>query len=66
MLVSEAVKAIAVWRFEQTVSDVEVIAFYRARISAYKPPRSVDFIESLPRNASGRSSSFVSYIGVNA
>ena len=37
-------------------SDVteDIIAFARTRIAAFKAPKSVDFIEALPRNASGK------------
>jgi len=31
-----------------------VIAWARERIAAYKAPKSVDFIDVLPRNASGK------------
>ena len=48
----EAVKAIVVRRAE--VSPQELIAFVRERIAGYKVPKSVDFIEALPRNASGK------------
>jgi long-chain acyl-CoA synthetase len=36
------------------VSIGELIDFARARIAGYKVPRSVDFAETLPRNASGK------------
>ena len=32
----------------------EIIAFARTRIAGYKAPRTVDFIEALPRNPSGK------------
>jgi acyl-CoA synthetase (AMP-forming)/AMP-acid ligase II len=32
----------------------ELIAFARDRIAGYKVPKSVDFIEALPRNPSGK------------
>jgi long-chain acyl-CoA synthetase len=41
----------------QTVSsltDAELIAYCRDRIAHYKAPKSVDFVESLPRNPSGK------------
>ena len=31
-----------------------VIAWARSRIAAYKAPKSVDFVEALPRNPSGK------------
>ncbi len=48
----EAVKAIVVKRAE--VAPDELIAFARARIAGYKVPKSVDFIDALPRNPSGK------------
>jgi acyl-CoA synthetase (AMP-forming)/AMP-acid ligase II len=48
----EAVKAIVVRKAE--VTPEELIAFARARIAGYKVPKSVDFIDVLPRNASGK------------
>jgi acyl-CoA synthetase (AMP-forming)/AMP-acid ligase II len=50
----EAVKAIVVMRPGKTASATEVINFTRERIAGYKTPRSVDFIEALPRNPSGK------------
>ncbi|MFP6696122.1 MAG: hypothetical protein VCF08_04325, partial [Alphaproteobacteria bacterium] len=32
----------------------EVMAFARTRIAGYKIPRSVDFVDELPRNPSGK------------
>lgn len=48
----EAVKAIVVKKGE--VTPEELIAFARGRIAAYKVPKSVDFIDVLPRNPSGK------------
>lgn len=48
----EAVKAIVVRKAE--VTPDELIAFARDRIAAYKVPKSVDFIDALPRNPSGK------------
>ena len=48
----EAVKAIIVAR--EPVSPEELIAFARTRIAGFKVPKSVDFIDVLPRNASGK------------
>jgi acyl-CoA synthetase (AMP-forming)/AMP-acid ligase II len=36
------------------VADAAVIAWARERIAGYKAPKSVDFIDILPRNASGK------------
>jgi acyl-CoA synthetase (AMP-forming)/AMP-acid ligase II len=46
------VKAIVVRKGE--VTPEALIAFARARIAGYKVPKSVDFIDVLPRNASGK------------
>jgi acyl-CoA synthetase (AMP-forming)/AMP-acid ligase II len=48
----EAVKAIVVAKGE--VSPAELITFARTRIAGFKVPKSIDFIDVLPRNASGK------------
>ncbi len=48
----EAVKAIVVKKGDLTAA--EVIAFARRHIAGYKVPKSVDFIDVLPRNPSGK------------
>ncbi len=48
----ESVKAIVVATAE-TEPD-EIIEFCRAHLAGYKCPRTVDFVEALPRNASGK------------
>jgi acyl-CoA synthetase (AMP-forming)/AMP-acid ligase II len=50
----EAVKAIVVKKPGAEVTAEELIAFARQRIARYKAPRSVDFVEALPRNPSGK------------
>jgi fatty-acyl-CoA synthase len=50
----ETVKALVVRAPNSDISESDVIAWARQRIAAYKAPRSVDFIEALPRNASGK------------
>ena len=50
----EAVKAIIVRKEGATVDAEELIAFCRERLAGYKQPRSVDFIDELPRNPSGK------------
>jgi acyl-CoA synthetase (AMP-forming)/AMP-acid ligase II len=37
-----------------SLSAEEIIAFARERIAGYKLPKSVDFVEALPRNPSGK------------
>ncbi|HEY2357148.1 MAG TPA: long-chain-fatty-acid--CoA ligase [Phenylobacterium sp.] len=50
----EAVKAIIVAHADGAPDPAAVIAWARERIAGYKAPKSVDFIEVLPRNASGK------------
>lgn len=50
----EAVKALVVKKPGADLTAETVIEFTRERIARYKTPRSVDFVESLPRNASGK------------
>ena len=50
----EAVKAIVVLKPGAEADAAGIIAFARERIAAYKAPRSVDFVEALPRNPSGK------------
>jgi acyl-CoA synthetase (AMP-forming)/AMP-acid ligase II len=50
----EAVKAIVVMKPGKTASAADIVNFTRERIAGYKTPKSVDFIEALPRNPSGK------------
>ena len=50
----EAVKACVVLRAGQNADAEELIAFARARIAGFKLPKSVDFLDELPRNAAGK------------
>jgi acyl-CoA synthetase (AMP-forming)/AMP-acid ligase II len=50
----EAVKAIVVLAEGGELSPDELIAWARARIAAYKAPKSVEFRSDLPRNSSGK------------
>src|SRR5205085_10340569 len=50
----EAVKAIVVPAAGAAPDPEAVIAWARQRIAGFKAPKSVDFIEVLPRNASGK------------
>jgi len=50
----ETVKAIVVLRPGQEASEQELIAFARERLAKYKCPTSVEFAQTLPRNASGK------------
>ena len=50
----ETVKAVVVARPGATVDAQEIIAFCRERLAHYKCPTSVDVVDELPRNASGK------------
>ena len=50
----EGVKALIVAAAGATVDPADVIAWARARIAAYKVPKSIEFIDALPRNPSGK------------
>ena len=50
----ETVKAIVVRREGSTLTDEELMTWARERIAGFKRPRSVDFVDELPRNPSGK------------
>ncbi len=50
----EAVKAVVALKPGAKADPESIIAFARTRIAAFKSPKSVDFIDALPRNASGK------------
>jgi acyl-CoA synthetase (AMP-forming)/AMP-acid ligase II len=50
----EVVKALVVLRPGRAVTPDELIEFCRGRLAGFKRPRSVDFVEALPRNPSGK------------
>lgn len=50
----EAVKAIVVLKPGHAPNADSIIAWARERVAAYKAPKSVDFIEVIPRNPSGK------------
>lgn len=50
----ESVKAIVVLRGEASAGADDLIAHCKSLLASFKCPRSVDFIEGLPRNASGK------------
>ncbi|MBT4520351.1 MAG: fatty acid--CoA ligase [Halieaceae bacterium] len=50
----EAVKALVVLAPGRDCTPEEIIAYARAHIATYKAPKSVDFIDELPRNQSGK------------
>jgi long-chain acyl-CoA synthetase len=50
----EAIKALVVLRPGSATSAAELIAFARERLAGYKLPRTIDFVDDLPRTASGK------------
>jgi acyl-CoA synthetase (AMP-forming)/AMP-acid ligase II len=50
----EAVKAVVVRKAGAEVTEGELINWARERIAGYKLPKSVDFIDALPRNPTGK------------
>jgi acyl-CoA synthetase (AMP-forming)/AMP-acid ligase II len=50
----ETVKAIVVRRPGSPLTEEELLSWSRGRIAGFKRPRSVDFVEELPRNPTGK------------
>lgn len=50
----ESPKAIVVLRPGMSADSAEIIEFARTRVARYKCPTSIDFVDALPRNASGK------------
>ncbi|MDP2968320.1 MAG: hypothetical protein Q8P64_03815, partial [Deltaproteobacteria bacterium] len=50
----ESVKAVIVLKKGETMSEEEVIEYCKSHLASYKKPKSVEFVESLPRNPSGK------------
>jgi acyl-CoA synthetase (AMP-forming)/AMP-acid ligase II len=50
----ESVKAVVVLRQDRSASAEELIEHVRANLAHYKAPSSVDFVDALPRNPSGK------------
>jgi acyl-CoA synthetase (AMP-forming)/AMP-acid ligase II len=50
----EAVKAVVVLKPGHRAEPDEIIAFARAILAGYKLPKSIDFVDSVPRNALGK------------
>jgi acyl-CoA synthetase (AMP-forming)/AMP-acid ligase II len=50
----EAVKACVVLKPGAQATQGEIIEYLRARIAHYKCPRSIDFLEAIPRNPTGK------------
>jgi fatty-acyl-CoA synthase len=50
----ETVKAVVVRKQGSSVTEEEIISWARTQMAAYKVPRSVDFVEALPKSGSGK------------
>jgi acyl-CoA synthetase (AMP-forming)/AMP-acid ligase II len=50
----EAVKACVVLKEECKVDETGIIAFCKENLAHYKAPKSVDFLEALPKTGSGK------------
>ena len=50
----ESVKAVVAFHPDQAVEPQELIDFARERLAHYKAPKSIDVVEALPRNPSGK------------
>jgi acyl-CoA synthetase (AMP-forming)/AMP-acid ligase II len=50
----EAVKACVVLKPGKEATREEIIAFCKANLAGYKAPKSVDFLDALPRTGSGK------------
>ncbi|MEI7444252.1 MAG: long-chain-fatty-acid--CoA ligase [Burkholderiales bacterium] len=50
----EAVKAVVVLKPGSSATEREIVDFVRERIAHYKSPKSVDFVDAIPRNPSGK------------
>ena len=47
--VRQAVKAVVAWRRAPRSREQDIIEHCRSRIASYKKPRSVEFVDALPR-----------------
>ncbi len=50
----EIVKAVIVLKQGQSLTELEIIDYCKANLSSFKSPKSVDFVESLPKNPAGK------------
>jgi acyl-CoA synthetase (AMP-forming)/AMP-acid ligase II len=50
----ESVKAMVVLKKGETIEEKEVIEYCKNHLASYKKPKSVEFVEDLPRNPSGK------------
>ncbi|MBA7663746.1 Long-chain-fatty-acid--CoA ligase [subsurface metagenome] len=50
----ERVHAVVVLKADVTATENEIIAFCKEHVASYKAPKSVEFLESLPKNPQGK------------
>ena len=50
----ESVKAVVALKPGKAATEDELVAYTRERLAGYKCPRTIDFVEALPRNPSGK------------
>jgi acyl-CoA synthetase (AMP-forming)/AMP-acid ligase II len=50
----ESVKAVVVCKQGEKLTEEEVVEFCKGHLASYKKPKSVDFVDALPRNAVGK------------
>jgi len=50
----EAIKAIVVIKEEKSVSEVELIEHCTKSLSSFKKPKSIHFVDDLPKNPNGK------------
>ncbi|UCD82662.1 MAG: long-chain-fatty-acid--CoA ligase [Desulfobacterales bacterium] len=50
----ERVHAVVVLKAEAVATEDEVIAFCKAHLASYKAPKSIEFVDSLPKSAQGK------------
>ncbi|MCA9854313.1 MAG: o-succinylbenzoate--CoA ligase, partial [Dehalococcoidia bacterium] len=55
----ETPKALVVLKEGATATEKEIIDFTREHLAHFKAPTSIDFVESLPRTATGKLQKFV-------
>ena len=50
----ESTKGFVVLSQDSNLSSEDIISFTKSKIASYKCPKSIEFIEMLPRNPSGK------------
>jgi fatty-acyl-CoA synthase len=54
----EVPRAVVVLRPDMSATEQELIDFCRARMAHFKAPKGVDFVEGLPKTATGKTQKF--------